>query len=446
MRRLLAQVYGLSCRKELSALRKAEHLGRAEVKEVQDARLAALLSHAYRNTAYYRRVLAETGLIKDGRVDLNRFGAVPLLTKDVLRDHLAELASADLGHRQHFYNTSGGSTGEPVRFVQDAEYKRWVRAVKLLCDEWTGYRPGMSKVVLWGSERDLFTGRETLGVRLNRWVKNEVWLNAFRMTEAQMRHYVQAINHHKPVQILAYVESIYELARFIEREGRAVHAPKAIMTSAGTLHPHMRESVERVFGAPVFNRYGSREVGDMACECEAHQGLHVSPLTHYLEILREDGSPASPGDVGEVVVTSLVNYAMPLIRYRVGDRAIASPANCGCKKAWPLLSNVVGRTKDSFLLADGTIVRMPDSLLFFKDWALRFQFIQEEYHYVRLLIVPAVPRHEAARMAEEERPVLEEKIRHLMGGSCQLHIDLVEDILPARSGKYQYTVSMVAGR
>ena len=90
------------------------------------------------------------------------------------------------------------------------------------------------------------------------------------------------------------------------------------MVTAGTLFEPIRQTIESVFQAPVFNRYGSREVGDIACECEAHSGLHVALPTQFVEILRPDGTAAGPGEIGEIVVTSLTNFAMPLIRYRIG--------------------------------------------------------------------------------------------------------------------------------
>ncbi|SHE68026.1 phenylacetate-CoA ligase [Desulfofundulus australicus DSM 11792] len=286
----------------LQELRRAERLPKKQIYELQQERLHRLLTHAYENVPYYRTLLKEhgwtRGLPKSAVFKFSQ--TLPFLTKEIIRERFDELRSEDLPRRKWFYNTSGGSTGEPVRFIQDSDYHQWAQAGKMLFDKWTGYSVGMPKIVLWGSERDLLVGNETLRTRIGRWLRNEHWLNTFRMTEADMQTYVQRINAVRPVQILAYVESIYELAKFIEREGLKVHTPRAIMTSAGTLYPHIREVIERVFMAPVFNRYGSREVGDMACECEAHQGLHVNPLTHYLEIVKPDGQPCAPGEVGEV--------------------------------------------------------------------------------------------------------------------------------------------------
>lgn len=450
MRHMLAKVYPLSCNSELVAMKRAEHLSEEDIRKLQNTGIEKLLRHAFNNVSYYRRVLSEAGVVRESaEIALENFSQIPLLTKEILRSQLDELKSSDLKQRKFYYNTSGGSTGEPVRFIQDAEYKRWVRAGKLLYDVWTGYHPGLPKVILWGSERDLFMGREATWVQLNRWLKNEVWINAFRMTEDQMRQYVEVINHHKPVQILAYVESIYELARFIEREGLPVYSPRAIMTSAGTLYPYMREVIERVFQAPVFNRYGSREVGDIACECEAHKGLHISPLTHYVEILREDGTPADRGETGEVVVTSLVNYAMPLIRYRIGDMAIWAEGKCSCGRAWPLLKKVVGRATDIFTKRDGTKI-VPEyfihiiGVILKPSWLRKFQVIQEDYELIRILVVPAVEMGTAQEEIEKDKEEVEQKVRLVMGDECRVEIKLVEDIPPSPSGKYRYTISHVS--
>ena len=105
----------------------------------------------------------------------------------------------------------------------------------------------------------------------------------------------------------------------------------AIMTSAGTLHPLMREKIETAFQCKVFNRYGSREVGDIASECEAHAGLHVFPSGNYIEIVDDQGHPVPNGEEGNILVTNLYNYAMPLIRYYIGDRGVLSRSDrCAC--------------------------------------------------------------------------------------------------------------------
>jgi phenylacetate-CoA ligase len=315
----------------------------------------------------------------------------------------------------------------------------------MIFDSWTGYYLGMPKIVLWGSERDMLVGRETLKNRVGWWLRNEYYLNAFRMTDSNMVDYVKVINKVRPVQILAYVESIYQLSRIIDQEGLEVYPPQAIITSAETLYSYKREDIERVFRAPVFNRYGSREVGDIACECEAHHGLHVSPLTHYIEIIRDDGSPAAAGEVGEVVVTSLINYAMPLIRYRIGDMAIWAEADCPCGRKWPLLKEVTGRVTDTFITDTGTKVGGGyfEGLLYFKDWIKRYQFVQESYTLIRLIIVPAVPIGQARWIIEQERAEIEEKVCQVMGKDCSLKIEIVSEIPTSPTGKYRYTASKV---
>jgi len=428
-------------------LRDTRFMPAAALRHQTDQRLARMLGHAYEHVPYYRRQWQEQGLkVDDIRVRPRAaLAALPLLTKDILRRHNLDLRSDDLQQRRWYYNSSGGSTGEPVRFIQDQASQQQALAVKALFDEWSGYHRGMRKLLLWGSERDLLVGRETLRTHLGRWARNEMVVNTFDLSEADMANFVNCINRFRPVQILAYAESADQLARFIEgrHQGPALIPPKAVISSAGTLWPAMRERIQRVFGAPVFNCYGSREVGGMACECAMHQGLHVSPLTHRLEIINDEGRPAAPGETGEVVVTSLINFAMPLLRYRIGDRGAWAREPCGCGSHWPVLEGISGRTMDIFVtrggrhIFGGFFVRG----LLGRDWIKRFQYIQQDYERVLLLIEPAVSMEQAQAHVAAEKPELDNRVRKALGPDCRLQIRLVDAIAPTASGKHRYVIS-----
>ena len=429
---------------KLAQLRQMQSLDKAAFESLQKDRLKALLDHAYQHVPYYRELFDAHNLVVKGEVTVERFTHLPLLDKDILRTQGEALHSADLSTRSWFENTSGGSTGEPVRFVQDKGYHEWMLATKLLFDEWTGYKLGDKKVTLWGSERDLLVGEETLKTYLSRRLRNEVMLNTFRMSPEEMRDYVATINTFRPKQLLAYVESVFELARFIEREGLEVYAPEAIMTSAGTLHDSVRQKIETVFRAPVFNRYGSREVGDTACTYPNRAELYIAP-TQHVEILNDDGSPTPPGEVGEVVVTLLSNFAMPLIRYRIGDTAIKAADAQSKALAWPALETVMGRVTDTFLTEDGTQVygEYFAHLFYFRDWVKKFQVVQEAYDQITIKVVPRANASLQSDEVADELHAIKRDIRVVMG-ECDVTFDFVEDISPTASGKYRYTISKVA--
>lgn len=416
---------------------------------VQRGRLESLLRHAYQHVPYYREALGDAGVIdRGGKVALDRFTNIPLLDRETLRGNAEALRSADLDQRRWWDNYSGGSTGEPVRLIQDLTYSGWSSAIKGLFDEWTGYEVGLGRIYLWGSPRDLLVGQETPRRRVGRWLRSELWQNAYQMDSRQLRSYLAQLDSFRPTQIRAYAEAIFELARFAEREGISIHPPRGIVTAGGTLFDPMRETIERVFRAPVFNCYGSREVGSIASECSNQRGLHIAIPTHYLEILRPDGSVAHPGETGEVVITLLTNYAMPLIRYRIGDMAAMAEEECGCGRGWPCLREVIGRTTDVFRRADGGVV-VPQYLVHLihgimdTSWIRKYQVIQERLDLVRLLIVPlrsnerGDPAHQA--MITELIRVL----RLALGEDCQVRVEFVDNIPPAVSGKYRYTISRV---
>jgi phenylacetate-CoA ligase len=408
--------------------------------DVEDA-LRSLLLHAHGNVPHYRSVLGEVGVVHSGTVDLSLFERIPVLTKDTIRANQASMISADSQNRGTYRNASGGSTGQPIELIQDAAYRRWGDAAShywywdiLGIDE-----PSVRKVVLWGSERDLFQGGIGWKVRAMNWLSNTTFLNSLKMTEADMATYIRTFNSCRPELVRGYANSLYELCRYAERTGTKVHSPKAVVSSAEMLTDKMRSQIQRVLGARVYDFYGSRECNNVAGECK--EGLmHVFMFHNYLEVLDGDGRPVKEGQEGRVVLTNLHNYSMPLIRYEIGDLAVRGPDRASCGHPLPTLSRITGRTIDAFVKRNGEIV--PGEALaltiYEEPWIKQFQLVQEDYAKVRILVVLQ------DRFDENRKADIERQIRFLLGAECTVLWDFVEEVPTTPQGKYRYIRSLIA--
>ena len=401
--------------------------------ETSQLGLSALLAHAA-TVPYYADFLS--GLRDEDPYHV--LSTLPLLTKQIIRDQLPRLCTHDLRTRKWRFNTSGGSTGEPVRFVQDVGYNARTNGLTMLYSHLVGQEFGQSELRLWGAERDILEGGVGAWASVRAWASNTATVNAFRMTPASMNRLVGTMNRRPPRLILAYAQAIYELAVYAESAGLRVRAQRAVMTSAGTLYPFMRERIERVFACPVFNRYGSREVGDIACETPLGEGLWIAPWGVHVEVLGEDGAPLPDGEEGELVVTSLCNYAMPLIRYRIGDRGSLAPMGVGWQgRSSRSFVKITGRTVDAFRLLDGTLIdgEYFTHLLYYRDWVQRFQVVQVDY---QTIVIRIVAFSTAPSGAEDE---IAFGVRAVMGDSCSVRFEYPAQIASSASGKYRYTVS-----
>ena len=132
-------------------------------------------------------------------------------------------------------------------------------------------------------------------------------------------------------------------------------APRTVFSTADVLDQNSRQLIESAFDVRVTDLYGAYEFGHIAWECPQHAGYHVNTESVVLELLK-DGRPASPGEAGEVVATSLNSYAMPFLRYRLGDLCSPSHRPCPCGRGLPLLELVQGRSNDAIRLPDGRVV------------------------------------------------------------------------------------------
>lgn len=400
-----------------------------------DTYLRKLLLHAYHNVHYYIEILEGIGIVENDKVNLSKFGEIPILTKETIREHQKKLISKDYITRKWYYNSSGGSTGEPTRFVQDDLYDRWGSATFyyyykdiLGIDE-----PNVKKIILWGSERDLFQGSVGWNKKIAHWLTNTVFLNSFRMTEEDMKRYIETINSYKPDLIRGYAGSLYELCKYAERKDIKVYTPKLVVSSAEMLNDEIREKIETVFETKVYDYYGSREINNIAGECK--EGLmHILSFHNYFEVLDNHNQPVKEGEEGKVIVTNLHNYSMPFIRYDIGDMAVLGPSECRCGNPLPTLRKITGRITEHLIREDGTIISGSALTLTFnlKDWVKTFQIIQEDYKKVRILIVLK------DNVKELEKKEIEDRMKLLMGEDCQVIWEFVDDIPQTQTGKYLY--------
>jgi phenylacetate-CoA ligase len=182
---------------------------------------------------------------------------------------------------------------------------------------------------------------------------NQLYLSSYHVSRATAQSYAEAITEHGSEWIIGYGSATAALAESCIEQGVSPLRLRTVIASGDTLVPGMRASIERFFQCKCIDHYGQSEGVCMAQECSEGK-MHVIGQAGLIEITRDDGTTCAPGEIGEVVATGLLNDAMPLIRYRMGDYAAWAPAqNCTCGNPYPVITNLEGRLDDYLVTLDG---------------------------------------------------------------------------------------------
>ena len=421
-------------------LQKSQWLPRAQIERLQNGNLRVLLRHAYETVPYYKRIFRERGLTPGDIKSVDDLVKLPILTKADVRKNFGDLVSQSFPRSRLIPYHSGG-TGDPVYFYITKESFSWEVAAEFRAYGWTGYRLGDPCFVVWGSPADLSKYKSVIS-RFTKALENILTVDAFLMSDEVLSRYASLLKKFNPRIVRGYAHSVYMLARYLLEKNIDCVRPRAVITTAETLLDSKRKGIEEAFGCPVFDLYGSREVGAIAAECEEHCGYHISAENVVLEFVRE-GEKVAAGEDGVILVTSLRNFGMPLIRYQIEDVGKPSGDVCNCGRGLPLLFSIEGRTIEFLRVYDkssGRIVPVSPGVFELSLGHLplkQYRILQES---LKKIVVKAV---KGKGYSQEHTDFLTRYVRNYFGNDVIIEIEFVDYLPPLPSGKRPLAISKI---
>jgi len=402
----------------------------------RENRIVQMLCYAHKYVPYYRQLLQE---ICDGnpeRLCAAHLFRLPILTKDLVRAENSRLLSADKTLRDVCRNMTGGSTGTPLVFYQDGDYRAAALGAERRILKWLGISAGDRTTAFWGADREL--KEQTPRERLMTWLERVNTFDSFSMSEQKMHEFAALLMRWKPVYIKGYASSLHLFSRFLLENRECSIRPVAIRSTAETLFEFQRADIERAFGCKVFNFYGSREINNLAAECKMQNGLHILEGARVVEVVDVKGAPVAAGEVGRIVVTDLVNRAMPFLRYENGDLGAVSEAACPCGLPYRRIEKILGRVSDILVGLDGQYVHgeFVTHLFYGNPCVKSFQVVQHDLHNIEILV-------QATDAAPPDLTQVKERIRARLG-DVAITTTFTDGFSRNSSGKHRFVVSKVS--
>jgi phenylacetate-CoA ligase len=435
---------GLSRR--LKAIERFDRLSREEQLERQQTHVRSLLEHAYQTTPYYRRIFDEAGF---RACDWSSGQPLPLpeLSRDLLRAHEEELKSRKYPEARLRRALTGGTTSTPVAIWRDVEALRNKTAMQFHLNRLVGYDQGTSVLYVWGAERDIELNPGWKWRLYEQGLLRRQTIAAGHVTREVMDRFVQKLNAQKPDILYGYSATTARFAEHLRTVKTSYHRPRRIIVTAEPLSSADREILESTFECPVTEHYGSRDVGMVAHQCDEGQRYHFHPLSCFIELVH--CGQTADGPLYRLMVTDLLNYGMPLIRYDTGDCVTYDRKPCSCGSWQPSTTAILGRAVDHFVLPDGSLIPgVVVSLMMGKNTST-FRFVRQ----VQLIQKTTSQMHMRyaaengdLQAIQKELSSLQHQIDGMFRIQLQWSVERVPEILRERSGKIRLCISELSGK
>ena len=402
-----------------------------KLRQIQTVRLKRIIKHAYQNVPYYHDLFKLAGITPEDIKEPEDLLKIPITTKKDLKNQpLENLLAQNIPPENIICKKTSGSTGMPLTICFEKHRKLdqvslWYR---LFLSQ--GMKPRDKILRIFGDEPP--EEKKNLLSRLGLFRKRQI--SSFR----SLRNQTRVIQEYQPEVLIGEPSALYLLAKHLEKHRIKLPYPKLVVSSTEILHSYMRKIINKDFRTKVFDVYVALELGIIAFECQEHQGYHLNIDFLISEVLK-NGKTVSDGQTGYFVGTNLFNFAMPFIRYNLGDLCIPTNKVCSCGRKLPLISSIAGRDNDLLIKPDGTVISSGQVVNVVHQGCQNvreFKLIQTAPDLVLLKIVK--DRGFDSAILNKIR----EEFTQYMGG-IKLDIEVVAEIYPDKSGKRRVFSSKV---
>ena len=438
--RFQEQLLGRPSFKILSELLRSEHWAVEQIEALQLDRLKEMVRIAFEQTGYWRQLMEASDLSPDSIKSLKVLQQFPLLKKDIIREQRENMVWREEGKRIQLVRTSG-STNEALEFYTSSTREAHINAARMRGHQWVGIRRGQKELYYWGSPIEL--NKQDRIKKVRDWLINDGLTNGFEITPQRLKNNFQWWRIWRPKCIFGYPSTLALTATMAESLGLDLKelnlkGLSVIITTSEMLSDVDRTLIQESFGVPVFDSYGLREAGLIGHECE--QGtMHCMDEQVLLETIDPETLCSTDGE-GELVVTNLVGPAFPIFRYRTGDLVTLSSEQCACGRTLSKIKISGGRAVEFIVTKAGKWVVGYSFIYIARSvkGIVKFQVIQEKIGEILIRLVVD------QRFPDDGLQQVKIQAAKRLGGDDVVLVEVVDDIKPARSGKYRPVISNVA--
>jgi len=402
-----------------------------EYEDFQDKMLRRLIRHAGRRIPYYQKLFRQTGLDPgrfSGRTDMHK---IPLLDKETVQRRYKEFIPENVKPYKPQWLQTSGSTGTPLHFILDAATRANAVAVLFRSYRWAGYYPGKKVFTIRGypdKKREYFY--------------HPVWrsldFDSVRLTRKSAVHIMGKIRQLKPKVYKGFPFPLIRLSKIADDEGLKIPPAQSIITYGETVNRHRRALIEKAYGGKVFDHYSMSEYTARIDECE-YTRKHIMEDFAYHEFVDKNGKPIEPPGMGEIIGTCFYNYAMPLIRYKIRDRAVlpAQGDTCPCGRHFRQVLKIEGRMDDYIQTPDGRFAGMLEGPIKAAKGVKLCQYVQDAHEHMYVNVVPDND------FEKDSLKDVESVLRTRVGNSISIDFKIVPELELARSGKTPVILSKI---
>ncbi len=439
-------IRGTRTMRHLRELEESQWWPAERIEELQSRRLQALVKHAYVHVPYYRQIMQRAGLTPDDIRTSGDLSILPVLTRQAIRSAGDSLIADNVPRSALRPTSTSGSTGEPLHFystVEDQFSRGLARSFRAL--EWAGVNIGDRHATV-SRPRHYARRREQLLNDASQRVRRSVAINYGSLSDESLSAVVAQLSRGRFTSLGGSPPLLALVADYARIHSASMPPVRAIVCGGEQLFPHERRLLRATWGPEPHSKYSSYEIYDIAAECDAHEGVHVQAEDVIVEITGERGLPVPAGQTGSLCLTNLHNYAMPFIRYAIGDIGSADPEPCRCGRSLPRLKDMIGRTTELIVTPSGRRIFAADiDLEAFSALGIRqFQILQEDIGSVTAFIVWHDDVDPTARVDQERE--LSHTLSRSMGSEISVTVRAVPWIMPTPAGKHMVVVSKIAPR